>query len=73
MVTIVRHLVTLSKPRIVALLVFTGVCGVCKAAEGSPNAVDLLAVIIAGALSAAGANAINQGLDADIDAVMSRT
>jgi len=73
MVAIVRHLVALSKPRIVALLVFTGVCGVCKAAEGSPNAVDLLAVIIAGALSAAGANAINQGLDADIDAVMSRT
>ncbi|MDA1035804.1 MAG: heme o synthase [Chloroflexi bacterium] len=73
MVSIARHLVALSKPRIVVLLVFTGVCGVYKSAEGSPSAIDLLAVIIAGSLSAAGANAINQGLDADIDAVMSRT
>ena len=73
MVAIARHLLTLSKPRIVALLVFTGVCGVYKAADGSPQAVELIAVIVAGSLSAAGANAINQGLDADIDAVMSRT
>ena len=73
MVAIARHLLTLSKPRIVALLVFTGICGVYKAADGSPQAVELIAVIVAGSLSAAGANAINQGLDADIDAVMSRT
>lgn len=71
MVTIARQIVTLSKPRIVALLVFTGVCGVYAA--GSPSASALIAVIVSGALSAAGANAINQGLDADIDAVMKRT
>ena len=71
--TLARHLLTLSKPRIVALLVFTAVCGVYKAADGSPPVVELLAVIVGGSLSAAGANAINQGLDADIDAVMSRT
>ena len=55
------------------MLVFTAVCGVYKAADGSPPLVELLAVIVGGSLSAAGANAINQGLDADIDAVMSRT
>lgn len=73
MVAIARHLVTLSKPRVISLLVFTGVCGVYKAADGSPSVAELVAVIVAGTLSAAGANAINQGLDFDIDAVMSRT
>ena len=73
MATIARQLVTLSKPRIVGLLVFTAVCGVYKAADGSPGAAELAVVIVAGALSAAGSNAINQGLDADIDAIMRRT
>ena len=73
MVTIARHLVTLSKPRIVGLLVFTAVCGAFKAAEGLPGVAVLAVVVGAGALAAAGSNAINQGLDADIDAIMSRT
>lgn len=73
MATIARQLVTLSKPRIVALLVFTAVCGVYKAADGSPSVSVLAAVVVAGALSAAGSNAINQALDADIDAMMERT
>jgi heme O synthase-like polyprenyltransferase len=53
MVAIARHLVTLSKPRVISLLVFTGVCGVYKAADGSPTVVELIAVIVAGTLSAA--------------------
>ena len=73
MVTIARQIVTLSKPRIVMLLVFTGVCGAYAAAGGALSAAALIAVIVAGSLSAAGANAINQGLDADIDAIMTRT
>ena len=73
MAALARQLVMLSKPRIVAMLVFTAVCGVWKAAEGAPEGVVLAVVAGAGALAAAGANAINQGLDADIDAVMSRT
>jgi protoheme IX farnesyltransferase len=73
MAAIARQLVMLSKPRIIALLVLTAVCGVYKAADGSPGAAELFAVIVAGSLSAAGANAINQGLDADIDAIMPRT
>jgi protoheme IX farnesyltransferase len=73
MMTIARQIITLSKPRIVVLLVFTGVCGVYAAANGAPSLSALIAVVVAGSLSAAGANAINQGLDADIDAVMTRT
>lgn len=73
MVTIARQIVTLSKPRIVVLLVFTGVCGAHAAAGGATSAAVLIAVVVAGSLSAAGANAINQGLDADIDAIMTRT
>jgi protoheme IX farnesyltransferase len=73
MVTIARQIITLSKPRIIGLLVFTAVCGVYKAADGSPDGVILAVVIGSGALAAAGSNAINQGLDADIDAVMVRT
>jgi protoheme IX farnesyltransferase len=73
MMTLARQIVALSKPRVVMLLVFTGVCGVYAAAGGQPDAAPLIAVIIAGTLSASGANAINQGLDADIDAVMTRT
>ena len=73
MAAIARQLVALSKPRIIALLVFTGVCGVYKAADGSPSVSVLVAIVVAGALSAAGSNAINQALDADIDAMMERT
>ena len=72
-VTIARQIVTLSKPRIVAMLVFTAVCGLWKASDGAPGTAELTVVIVAGILAAAGSNAINQGLDADIDALMRRT
>ncbi len=68
-----RQVIALCKPRIIALLVVTGAAGAWKAAEATPDATVLLTVIIAGALAAGGANAINQGLDADIDTVMRRT
>lgn len=73
MTTLARQIVTLSKPRVVMLLVFTGVCGAYAAAGGSPELAPVVAVIVAGTLSASGANAVNQGLDADIDAIMTRT
>lgn len=73
MVAMARQIITLSKPRIVMLLVLTGVCGAYAAAGGNPTAAVLIGVIVAGSLSAAGANAINQGLDADIDSIMTRT
>lgn len=73
MVSFLRQVTALSKPRIVLLLVVTGAAGAWKAAEGSPDALVLLTVVVAGALAASGANAINQSLDADIDTMMRRT
>ena len=68
-----RQLLTLSKPRIVAMLVLTALAGVWKASEGVPGLTVIAVVAVGGALAAAGSNAINQGLDADIDAMMRRT
>lgn len=73
MVSFLRQVTALCKPRIVLLLVITGAAGAWKAAEGSPDMLVLLTVVVAGALAAGGANAINQSLDADIDTVMRRT
>jgi protoheme IX farnesyltransferase len=63
----------LTKFRIVILLLFTTVTAMVIAAGGSPAAEILVPTIIGGALAAAGASAINQYLDRDMDAKMSRT
>lgn len=73
MQALVRHLFPLAKPRIVLLVVFIAAAGVWKAAGGQPDIGTLLAVIAAVAVAAAGSNLVNQGLEADIDAVMRRT
>lgn len=68
-----RYLFPLAKPRIILLLVFVAAAGAWKAAAGQPEPATMLAVVLAVALSAAGSNLINQGLEADIDALMRRT
>ena len=73
MPALLRHLFQLAKPRIILLLVFIAAAGAWKAAAGQPDLTVLLAVVFAGALAAAGANVINQGLEPDIDARMRRT
>lgn len=73
MAALARHLFPLAKPRIVLLIVFVAAAGVWKAAGGQPDPVAMLAVVVAVAVAAAGSNLINQGLEADIDAVMRRT
>ena len=73
MVQATRQLVALSKLRVVQLLVFVAACGMWKAQEGLPTLSVVLAVLLGGTLAAAGANAINQGLDSDLDAAMRRT
>ena len=73
MVQVTQRIVALSKPRVVALLVFTAACGMWRAAEGVPPIEVLLVVVLAGAMAAAGSAAVNQALDADIDATMRRT
>jgi protoheme IX farnesyltransferase len=65
--------VTLTKPRIISLLLVTTVVPMVIAARGWP-ATELVAwTMLGGYLMAGGANAINMFLDRDIDAVMGRT
>jgi heme o synthase len=65
--------VALTKPRVVSLLVVTGVCGYLAGAAGHVQLAVLVAVAGGGALAAGGANALNCAFDRDLDAVMART
>jgi protoheme IX farnesyltransferase len=65
--------VTLTKPRIVELLLITTVPSMILAERGMPSLWVIAATLIGGSLSAAGANAVNQYLDRDIDEIMTRT
>ncbi len=70
----VRDYLTLTKPRIMTLLLLTGAAGMFVGAQGAP-ALDLAFVTMAGlALACGGASALNHVLDRDIDVLMgSRT
>jgi protoheme IX farnesyltransferase len=69
----VADYVALTKPRVVSLLVVTGVCGYLAGAAGHGQIGVLLAVAGGGALAAGGANALNCVFDRDLDATMART
>jgi heme o synthase len=62
--------VTLTKPRIMSLLVLTAVCSMVAAAGGSPATLPLAALVVGGALACGGASALNHVLDRDIDRLM---
>jgi protoheme IX farnesyltransferase len=59
--------VSLTKPRIISLLLITTIPTMILAAEGWPSTWLVLATVIGGSLAAGGANAINCYLDRDID------
>jgi protoheme IX farnesyltransferase len=65
-----RDYVTLTKPRIMSLLVLTAACATIGASDGDPELVRLLAVVIGGGLACGSASALNHVLDRDIDRVM---
>jgi protoheme IX farnesyltransferase len=67
-----RDFLALTKPRVMSLVVFTGLCGLL-AAPGHINPVLGFAAILCIALGAGGAAALNQWWEADIDALMKRT
>jgi protoheme IX farnesyltransferase len=68
-----RDYVTLTKPRIMTLLLLTGAAGMFVGARGVP-ALDTFAVTMAGlALACGGASALNHVLDRDLDRLMRRT
>ena len=68
---VVRDFVSLTKPRIISLLLLTTIAPMYAA--GTPAWSTVLLVAIGGYLMAGGANAVNMYLDQDIDDVMTRT
>ncbi len=71
--TTVRNYISLTKPRIIVLLLITTVPAMVVAQRGWPSSWLVLSTLIGGSLSAAGANAINCWYDRDIDGMMKRT
>jgi protoheme IX farnesyltransferase len=63
----------LTKPRIIELLLITTAPAMIAAQGGWPGTRLLVATLVGGALSAGGANAINNVVDRDIDLLMRRT
>ena len=61
---------TLTKPRIMSLLVLTSVCAMIAAAHGAPGLASLAGLVMGGALACGGASALNHVLDRDIDQLM---
>ncbi len=70
---VLRRYVLATKPRIIELLLVTTVPAMVVAYGGWPPTWLVAATLIGGALSAGAANAINNELDRDIDAIMART
>jgi heme o synthase len=67
-----RDYVTLTKPRIMSLLLLTGLGAMFVGAGGAPSA-SLVAVTMAGlALACGGASALNHFIDRDIDKLMGK-
>jgi heme o synthase len=71
--SLLADLVTLTKPRIISLLLVTTVAPMFITPAGLPSPALVFWVILGGYLMAGGANAINMWFDRDIDQKMSRT
>ncbi len=67
-----RDFFALTKPRVMSLVVFTGLCGLL-AAPGAIHPVLGFTAVLCIALGAGGAGALNMWWEADIDAQMKRT
>jgi protoheme IX farnesyltransferase len=65
-----RDYVTLTKPRIMSLLLLTGAGGMFVGARGVPEPGGLAAMLAGLALACGGASALNHVLDRDIDRLM---
>src|SRR5829696_568943 len=69
--TVVRDYLTLTKPKVQSLLLFTTITTMFVA--GDPSIGLIFLTCLGGALSAGGAGAINHAIDRDIDRTMART
>jgi heme o synthase len=68
---VLRDYLTLTKPKVQSLLLFTTVTTMYAA--GDPSAGLIFLTCLGGALAAGGAGAINHAVDRDIDRIMKRT
>jgi protoheme IX farnesyltransferase len=64
---------TLTKPRIMTLLLLTGAGGMFVGARGTPSPTGVAVMLLGLALACGGASALNHVLDRDIDSHMRRT
>jgi len=69
----VRTLIVLFKLRIVSLLLLAATSGAFLGAGGWPGGGTLVLVLVTGGFAAAGASALNQYLERDVDSSMKRT
>ncbi|KMM46840.1 MAG: heme o synthase [Cellulomonas sp.] len=69
----VGRYVTLTKPRVIELLLVTTIPTMILAQEGWPSLGLVLATLVGGATAAGSANVLNCYIDRDIDRVMNRT
>ena len=67
-----RDFVALTKPRVMTLVVFTGLCGLLAAPQSIHPVLGFTAILCI-ALGAGAAAALNQWYESDIDAIMVRT
>ncbi len=67
-----RDFFALTKPRVMSLVIFTGLCGLLAAPTGIHPVLGFTAILCI-ALGAGGAAALNQWWEADLDAGMRRT
>lgn len=67
-----RDFYALTKPRVMSLVIFTGLCGMLAAPVGIHPVLGFTAILCI-AMGAGGAAALNQWWEADIDAGMKRT
>jgi protoheme IX farnesyltransferase len=67
-----RDFVALTKPRVMSLVVFTGLCGLLVAPELPPLVLGFTAILCI-ALGAGACGALNQWYEAELDAKMRRT
>jgi protoheme IX farnesyltransferase len=67
-----RDLLALTKPRVMSLVVFTGLCGMLAAPSLPPIVLGFTAILCI-ALGAGGCGALNQWYEVEVDAKMRRT
>ena len=66
-----RDFWSLTKPRVMSLVIFTGLCGLLAAPPGINPVIGFTAILCI-ALGAGGSAALNQWWEADLDAKMKR-